>query len=100
MYLSGTNDYMYNIYKEKIKKCDTPFYNLFFVVSNGFSSKSLFAVPFTNLMLRLFTQCRSFVLVKPSPSKTCPRWPPQLPHIISILIIPKLESVSTTNASL
>jgi hypothetical protein len=32
-------------------------------------------------------------------SKTCPRCPPQVAHITSVLVIPKLRSVSVTTLS-
>ena len=51
-------------------------------------------------MDRLLTQCRSFVGVNRSPSKTWPRWPPQPAHIISTLFIPNDVSVCVTTAPL
>lgn len=47
----------------------------------------------TNLIDREFTQCLWSVGVgNPSPSNTCPRWPPQFLHVISTRFIPKLLS--------
>lgn len=50
---------------------------------------SIFPSSSENLILTLFTQCLSSVGVGyPSPLNTCPKWPPQFEHTISVLDIP------------
>nr|WVD56317.1 methioninesulfoxide reductase [Botrytis cinerea]WVD56318.1 methioninesulfoxide reductase [Botrytis cinerea] len=50
-------------------------------------------------MLTLLTQCLSSVgVLKPSPLNTCPKWPPQFEHTISVRCIPKVLSVCLVTA--
>jgi hypothetical protein len=52
-----------------------------------------------NFKLILFTQCLSSVgVLYPSPLKTCPRCPPQFEQTISVLAMPKVESVCLVTA--
>ena len=52
-----------------------------------------------NLKLTLLTQCLSSVGVGyPSPLKTCPKWPPQLLHTISVRCIPNAPSTCRVTA--
>jgi len=52
-----------------------------------------------NFILTLLTQCLSSVgLLYPSPLNTCPKWPPQFEHTISVLSIPNVLSVCLVTA--
>lgn len=52
-----------------------------------------------NRKLTLLTQCRSSVGVGyPSPLNTCPKWPPQLLHTISVRCIPNAPSTCRVTA--
>lgn len=60
---------------------------------------ALLSLPSPKSMLTLLTQCRSSVGVAyPSPLNTCPKWPPQLLHTISVRSIPNVLSVCLVTA--
>ena len=69
------------------------------LLSPLFFASSTISSPGANFMLTLLTQCLSSVGVAyPSPLNTCPRWPPQFEHTISVRCIPNVLSVCLVTA--